>query len=80
MSPAAPKPRHFRIRLVDGTDLGTMTEERAVELIRQGVIERGDRVQRVGSASWRRADEVAAHGGTGGILDSFKLCANNGAS
>ena len=38
-----------------------MTEERAVELIRQGVIERGDRVQRVGSASWRRADEVAAH-------------------
>jgi formylglycine-generating enzyme required for sulfatase activity len=61
MSPAAPKPRHFRIRLVDGTDLGTMTEERAVELIRQGVIERGDRVQRVGSASWRRADEVAAH-------------------
>jgi formylglycine-generating enzyme required for sulfatase activity len=61
MSPAAPTPRQFRIRLVDGTDLGTMTEERAVELIRQGVIERGDRVQRVGSASWRRADEVAAH-------------------
>jgi hypothetical protein len=25
-------------------------------------------------------DEVAAHGGTGGILDSFGLCANNGAS
>jgi hypothetical protein len=61
MSPAAPTPRQFRIRLVDGTDLGTMTEERAVELIRQGVIERGDRVQRVGSASWRRADDVAAH-------------------
>ncbi len=32
-----------------------------------------------GLMDWE-TDEVAAHGGTGGILDSFKLCANNGAS
>ena len=59
MSAASGATRRFRVRLMDGTDLGEMSELRATQLIRKGVIERGDSIRRVGSNRWRRAEEVA---------------------
>lgn len=51
--------RRFRVRLKDGTALGIVDEQRIRALIRRGVIEADDLIQRVGSATWRRADTVA---------------------
>ena len=51
--------RRFRVRLKDGTDLGIVDQQRIRALIRRGVIEADDLIQRVGSATWRRADTVA---------------------
>ena len=59
MSASSGATRRFRVRLMDGTDLGEMSELRATQLIRKGVIERGDSIRRVGSNRWRRAEEVA---------------------
>ena len=45
--------RRFRVRLKDGTALGIVDEQRIRALIRRGVIEADDLIQRVGSATWR---------------------------
>ena len=70
MSAASGATRRFRVRLMDGTDLGEMSELRATQLIRKGVIERGDSIRRVGSNRWRRAEEVA-----GAIFDEMERVA-----
>ena len=51
-------PRLVRVRMTDGFELDPMPEGRIVELIRHGIIERDDLIQRVGSERWRRAIEA----------------------
>ena len=51
-------PRLIRVRMTDGFELDPMPENRIVELIRHGIIDRDDLIQRVGSERWRRAIEA----------------------